>query len=88
MTWYLIFVELFLTFESLSREKPEVKNVGPPAEGDLYLEVDGPMGPWMGFLTHAPILVGILVGMTLLMSFWYLPFTAFICTMIPASVRL
>jgi hypothetical protein len=65
----------------------KVKNVGAPAEGNLHLEVDGPMGPWMGFLTHAPFLVGIFVGMKILTLFWYLPLLP-LFFVVPASERL
>ncbi len=39
------------------------ENVVPPAEGYLHLEVDGPMGLWMGFFSLYQLVAGIFVGM-------------------------
>jgi hypothetical protein len=55
-----------------------VKNVGPPAEGNLHLEVDGPMGLWMGFFSLYQLVAGTFVGMKLLTLLFVLTLTAFI----------
>ncbi len=64
------------------------ENVGPPAEGNLHLEVDGPMGLWMGFFPFNQLGVGAFVGMKTFNVIFVLTLTAFIFTVIPASLRL
>jgi hypothetical protein len=65
-----------------------VKNVGPPAEGNLHLEVDGPMGLWMGFFPFDQLVAGAFMGMKTFNFLFVLTLTAFIFTVVPASVRL
>jgi hypothetical protein len=64
------------------------ENVVPPAEGDLYMESVWPMGLRLGFVSLYQLVAGIFVGMKLLTLFSVLTLTAFIFTVVPASVRL
>jgi hypothetical protein len=63
-----------------------VKNVGSPAEGYLHLEVNGPMGLWMGFFSLNQLSVGAFVGMKTFNVIFVLTLTAFIFIVVPASV--
>ncbi len=71
-----------------------MKNVGPPAEGNLHLEVDGPMGLWMGFFPFYQLSAGVLVGMKTFTLFLYLPLLPLffcgtcICETVTAPVKL
>jgi hypothetical protein len=75
MTLYRTFsLSVFLPLLLYLEEKFfKVKNVGPPAEGNLHLEVDGPMGLWMGFFPFYQLSDGVLVGMKTFTLFSYLP---------------
>ncbi len=73
MTLYRnFFVGLFLTLDSLSRENFKVKNVVPPAEGDLHLEGVWTMGAWMGFVALYHLGTGVPMGMRILTLFFVL----------------
>ncbi len=64
------------------------ENVVPPAEGDLYMESVWPMGLRLGFVSLYQLVAGVLVGMKAFTLFFVLTLTAFIFTVVPASVRL
>ena len=59
-----------------------------PAEGDLHLEGVWTMGAWMGFVSLAQLVAGAFMGMKTFNFIFVLTLTAFIFTVVPASVRL
>ncbi len=64
------------------------ENVVPPAEGNLYLASIWPVGTRLGLVALYHLSAGVLVGMQIFTLFFVLTLTAFIFTVVPASVRL
>jgi hypothetical protein len=64
------------------------ENVVPPAEGDLYMESVWPMGLRLGFVSLYQLVAGTLVGMENFYINFELTLTAFVFTVVPASVRM
>ncbi len=59
-----------------------------PAEGNLHLEGVWPVGTGLGRVALYYLGTGVLMGMRILTLFFVLTLTAFIFTVVPASVRL
>ncbi len=62
--------------------------MGSPAEGYLHLASVWPMGFRLGLVSHDQLVAGTFVGMKIFTLFFVLTLTAFICTVLPASLRL
>jgi hypothetical protein len=77
---YRIFsLSVFLPLLRYLEENFKVReNVVPPAEGYLHLEVDGPMGLWIGFFPLNQLGVGAFVGMKTFNVIVVLTLTAFL----------
>jgi hypothetical protein len=65
-----------------------VKNVVSPAEGYLHMESVWTVGSWLGFIALGQLVAGAFMGMKTFNFIFVLTLTAFIFTVVPASVRL
>ncbi len=84
----IFFLSIFLPSILCLEKILKVKNVGPPAEGYLHLEGAWPVGLRLGFVSLNQLGTGVLMGMKTFNVKFVLTLTAFIFTVIPASVRL
>jgi hypothetical protein len=65
-----------------------VKNVGSPAAGYLHMESVWTVGSWLGFVSLDQLVAGAFMGMKTFNFIVVLTLTAFIFTVVNASVRL
>jgi hypothetical protein len=86
MLCQIFLLNVFLPLSLYLEKVIKVKNVGPPAEGYLRLEGAWPVGLRLGFVSLDQLDAGAFVGMKTFNFIFVLTLTAFIFTVVPASV--